>query len=56
MNQPRILLLAGLILAAASRLIPHPPNFSPVAALALFSGAQFADRRWPVLSPRPSTP
>jgi len=35
-----------MILAAAlSRLIPHPPNFSPIAALALFGGAQFADKR-----------
>ena len=34
-----------ILLAAASRLIPHPPNFSPIAALALFGGAQFADKR-----------
>ena len=40
MNKPRFLFLAGMILAAAaSRLIPHPPNFSPIAALALFGGA-----------------
>ncbi|HVU08236.1 MAG TPA: DUF6580 family putative transport protein [Verrucomicrobiae bacterium] len=46
MNKPRFLLLVGMILAAAlSRLIPHPPNFSPVAALALFGGAQFS-RKW----------
>ena len=32
------LLLAGIILLAAlSRLLPHPPNFSPVEALALSS-------------------
>jgi hypothetical protein len=31
--------------AAAARLIPHPPNFTPIAALALFGGAQFADKR-----------
>ncbi len=34
-----------ILLAAASRLAPHPPNFNPVAALALFGGVQFADRR-----------
>ncbi len=46
MNRPRFLFLAGIILAAAlSRLIPHPPNFSPVAALALFGGAAIADKR-----------
>jgi hypothetical protein len=52
MNQPRFLFLAGMILAAAaSRLIPHPPNFSPIAALALFGGAQFADKRQAFLVP-----
>ncbi len=40
------LLLIGLILLAAlSRLIPHPPNFSPVEAVALFGGAYFGSRR-----------
>ena len=46
MNKPRLLLLTAMILAAAlSRLIPHPPNFSPVAALALFGGATIARKR-----------
>ena len=41
------LVLAGLIvLAAMSRLLPHPPNFSPVEAVALFGGAYFASRAW----------
>ena len=39
------LLVAGIIvLAALSRLIPHPPNFSPVEAIALFGGAYFAQK------------
>lgn len=39
---PRLLLLTGLILAAAIvRLLPHPPNFAPIAAMALFGGAYF---------------
>lgn len=33
-----------ILLAAASRLLPHPPNFAPVAAIGLFAGAMF-DRR-----------
>lgn len=46
MNKTRFTFLAGMILAAtASRLIPHPPNFSPIAALALFGGASFASKR-----------
>ncbi|HSR65087.1 MAG TPA: DUF6580 family putative transport protein [Xanthomonadaceae bacterium] len=46
------LVLAGLIvLAALSRLLPHPPNFSPVEAVALFGGAYFASKRWSLLVP-----
>ena len=35
-----------VVLAAALRLFPHPPNFTPVAAIALFGGAHFDRRRW----------
>lgn len=46
------LVLAGLIIAAAlTRLLPHPPNFSPVEAIALFGGAYFAARQWALLVP-----
>jgi hypothetical protein len=38
-------LVVMIVLAALSRLIPHPPNFSPVEAMALFGGAYFA-KRW----------
>lgn len=52
MNKTRFTLLAGMILAAsASRLIPHPPNFTPIAALALLGGASFADKRAAFLVP-----
>ena len=38
--------LLGIILAmAAMRLVPHPPNFTPLGAMALFGGAHFASRR-----------
>ena len=40
MNLTRYSTLSVLILVtAALRLLPHPPNFTPIAALALFSGA-----------------
>ena len=43
---PKFLTLAIMILAAAfSRLIPHPPNFTAVAAIALFGGIYF-DKKW----------
>jgi hypothetical protein len=49
---PGPLVLAGLIAAAAlSRLLPHPPNFSPVEAIALFGGAYFASRQWAAIVP-----
>lgn len=38
--------LAGtlILLGAAMRFLPHPPNVSPIAAIALFSGAYL--KRW----------
>jgi hypothetical protein len=40
---PRFLVLAGMILIAAfTRLIPHPPNFTAIGAMALFGGAYFS--------------
>ena len=42
---PGFLILTGLIfIAAFVRIIPHPPNFAPVAAMALFGGAYFSKR------------
>ncbi|UCH65110.1 MAG: hypothetical protein JSW63_10955 [Ignavibacterium sp.] len=43
---PGFLILIGMVLAAAFvRLIPHPPNFAPIAAMALFGGAYFT-KKW----------
>jgi hypothetical protein len=46
MTRSRFLVLAGMVAAAAlTRLVPHPPNVTPVGAMALFGGACLADRR-----------
>ena len=46
MLKTRFFTITGLILlAAASRLLPHPPNFAPITAIALFGGAYFT-RKW----------
>src|SRR5437016_3714340 len=37
-----LMLFTAILLAAVSRLLPHPPNVTPVAAMALFAGAQFS--------------
>lgn len=48
----RNLLLAGLIaVATVARVLPHPWNFAPVGALALFGGATFSSRRAAFLVP-----
>lgn len=46
MLKPRFLTLLGITLAAAApRLLPHPPNFTPIAGMALFGGCYFASKR-----------
>jgi hypothetical protein len=40
-----LLAMVMIVLAAALRLAPHPWNFTPVGAMALFGGAMFRDRR-----------
>ncbi|MBB4061551.1 hypothetical protein GGP80_002710 [Salinibacter ruber] len=41
----RFAVLTGIVLlAAAARIAPHPHNVTPIAALALFGGAHFANR------------
>jgi len=44
-NHSRVIaLLSAIVAAAALRLVPHPPNFTPIGAMALFSGAYFGRR------------
>src|SRR3954462_4515218 len=46
MMKPRFLTIVGMIATAAvARLIPHPWNMTPVAAMALFGGAYF-ENKW----------
>jgi hypothetical protein len=50
--QPRTALLTGMVMAAAAlRLLPHPMNFAPVGALALFGGASFRCKRMALALP-----
>lgn len=50
MKKAQFSVLLGMMVAGASmRLIPHLPNFTPIAAMALFGGAQFAQKRWAFL-------
>lgn len=48
----RLLTLSIIVFSIALyRLIPHPPNVSPVAAMALFGGVYFADKRVALIIP-----
>ena len=43
---PRVAVITGIVLAAAAlRIVPHPMNFTPIGALALFGGAYFSSKR-----------
>jgi hypothetical protein len=46
-----LLALALIVIAAALRIAPHPWNFTPIGAMALFSGAILKDRRLAFLFP-----
>jgi hypothetical protein len=49
---PRLWVVVSMITAAGVlRALPHPPNFTPIAALALFGGAHLASRRLAFLVP-----
>lgn len=49
---PRITTLLVLIFAVMLiRFLPHPPNVSPVAAISLFAGAYFYDRKLAFIVP-----
>ncbi|MBT8118953.1 MAG: hypothetical protein KJN89_04470 [Gammaproteobacteria bacterium] len=48
----KLFTISAIIFALAMfRLLPHLPNISPVAAMALFGGAYFADKRMAFIVP-----
>src|ERR1700674_1810842 len=51
-NYPRAALITGIVVvAAALRVVPHPMNFAPIGALALFGGAYFSSKRAAIAVP-----
>ena len=44
-------LVSFVLIAALSRLIPHPPNFAPITAMSLFAGAYFSRKHLAYLVP-----
>ena len=50
-NLSFILIISLFIITAFSRVIPHLPNFTPLAALALFGSAHFKNKYYAFLIP-----
>jgi hypothetical protein len=46
-----IIISALIIIAALSRFIPHPPNFTPIGGIALFGAAHFTKKYWAFIIP-----
>ena len=40
-NKKILFITLFIIVAALMRLIPHPPNFVPITAIAIFAGVKF---------------
>ncbi len=51
MNIRFSVIVSIILVLAIYRVVPHPPNVSPVAAMALFGGAYFADRKLAFIIP-----
>lgn len=52
MNKTKLLIVLAIIgVAALLRFLPHPPNFVPLTAIALFAGAYITDKRLAFLIP-----
>ena len=46
-----IFITSAIAIAAASRLLPHPDNFTPIAAMALFGGVHFSNKKLAFIVP-----
>jgi hypothetical protein len=51
MNSRTLALTGFIVLAALSRLLPHPPNFVPITAMAVFGAIRFSNRWAAVVAP-----
>ena len=43
-NKRELLVFGFVVMAVLIRLLPHPPNFTPITALALFGAHTFIDK------------
>jgi hypothetical protein len=46
-----VIMAVVIVLAILGRILPHPENFAPITAIALFSAATLTDRRLALITP-----
>lgn len=51
LNKNNLLIIGFIILGILTRVIPHPPNFTALGAIALFGGAFFNDKKLACIIP-----
>ena len=51
MNKREYIIIAFVLMAVLIRLLPHPPNFTPIAAVALFGSTTFTNKWFGLLLP-----
>lgn len=51
MNKKNLLIITFILLGVFTRVIPHPPNFTAIGAIALFGGTFINDKRFSFLVP-----
>lgn len=50
-SKKETVLMSFVAVAILIRLLPHPPNVAPIAAVALFAGTFFNKKHWAILMP-----
>lgn len=51
LSKTQLLIILFIVIAAIFRLVPHMPNFTPLTAMALFSGVYFTNKKLAFLVP-----
>ena len=46
-----LIIITMVLMAVATRLLPHPPNVAPIAGIALFAGHQFGNKKLAFIIP-----
>ena len=50
-SKTQVILIVFIVVAALFRLVPHLPNFTPITAMALFSGVYFSNKKFAFIIP-----